>query len=88
MSTPTLPEELWDIERLVAFLGVSKRFVYRLTSERRIRYYRVAGSLRFDPDDVAAYLSNEAITPTSMTVTVHPAERRRAGRPRATAGAR
>ncbi|MCB1032130.1 MAG: helix-turn-helix domain-containing protein, partial [Acidimicrobiales bacterium] len=53
MSTPTLPEELWDIERLAEFLGASKRFVYRLTSERRIRYYRVAGSLRFDPDDVA-----------------------------------
>ncbi|MGC8513191.1 MAG: excisionase family DNA-binding protein [Acidimicrobiales bacterium] len=33
--------ELWDTERLAGYLGVSKHYVYRLTSEHRIRFVRV-----------------------------------------------
>jgi excisionase family DNA binding protein len=52
--------ELWDIDRLAAYLGVGRRFVYRLTEQRRIRFLRVGGKLRFDPADVADYLAREA----------------------------
>ncbi len=33
--------ELWDVDRLVAYLGTSKHLVYRLTHEHRIRFLRV-----------------------------------------------
>jgi excisionase family DNA binding protein len=68
--------ELWDIDRLAAYLGVGRRFVYRLTEERRIRFFRVGGKLRFDPADVADYLARE-----SQEVTSEPDRRRRSGRP-------
>lgn len=32
--------ELWNIDRLAGYLGVSKHFVYRLTSEHRIRFVK------------------------------------------------
>jgi excisionase family DNA binding protein len=52
-DAPELPE-LWDAERLAAYLDVSKHYVYRLTSEHRIRFVRVGKCLRFRPEDVAA----------------------------------
>jgi excisionase family DNA binding protein len=73
-QTAALPE-LWDIDRLAEYLGVGRRFVYRLTEERRIRF-RVGGKLRFDPADVADYLARE-----SQEVTSDPDRRRRSGRP-------
>jgi len=36
----SLPE-LWDIDRVCAYLACSKHLVYRLTRERRIRFVRV-----------------------------------------------
>lgn len=80
MAAQQLPEELWDIDRLANYLGVGKRFVYRLTSEKRIRFVRIGGALRFRPEDVAAYLDAETVTPEPAPA---PAPRRR-GRPRAT----
>ena len=73
--TAELPE-LWDIDRLAAYLGVGRRFVYRLTEQRRIRFVRVGGKLRFDPVDVADYLARE-----SQGVASDPAGRPRRGRP-------
>ncbi len=51
----SLPE-LWDDDRLCAYLGVGSRFVARICSEKRIRYLRVGGRRRFDPADVAEYV--------------------------------
>jgi excisionase family DNA binding protein len=53
--------ELWDIDRLVAYLGTSKHLVYRLTHEHRIRFLRVGKELRFRPEDVAAWLESQAV---------------------------
>jgi excisionase family DNA binding protein len=68
--------ELWDIDRLVAYLGTSKHLVYRLTHEHRIRFLRVGKELRFRPEDVATWLESQAVdvTPASPKV--------RRGRPR------
>lgn len=66
MSTTALPE-LWDIDRLAAYLGVGHRFIYRLTSEGRIRYRHVGGRLRFEPSDIEAYLQRELFTVDSAS---------------------
>jgi excisionase family DNA binding protein len=68
--------ELWDVDQLAGYLGVGRRFVYRLTEQRRIRFVRVGGKLRFDPADVADYLARE-----SQEVACVPDRRGRSGRP-------
>jgi excisionase family DNA binding protein len=75
--------ELWNIDRLAAYLGASKSFVYRLTREHRTRFLKVGRELRFRPEDVAAYLEAESV-PAGLSVggsTTEPARPRR-GRPR------
>jgi len=74
-DSSALPE-LWDINRLVAYLGTSKHLVYRLTHERRIRFLRVGKELRFRPEDVVAWLESQVVDVTPAA----PAVRR--GRPR------
>ena len=71
--------ELWDVDRVCAYLHCSKHLVYRLTRERRIRFVRVGKELRFRPDDVAAWLEAETV-PTSGSKSDPPRLRR--GRPR------
>ncbi len=58
--------ELWDAERLAGYLGVSKHYVYRLTSEHRIRFVRVGKGLRFRPGDVVAWLESQSVAPVSF----------------------
>ena len=75
-DSSALPE-LWDVDRLVAYLGTSKHLVYRLTHEHRIRFLRVGKELRFRPEDVAAWLESQAVDATPvLSATV------RRGRPR------
>ena len=69
--------ELWNADRLAGYLGVSKHYVYRLTSEHRIRFVRVGKCLRFRPEDVAAWLESQAVDAVSMSVA-----KPRRGRPR------
>lgn len=59
MSKKTLPTELWDVQRLADYLGKTPRFVYRLTSEKRIRFINLGRDLRFDPADVQEYLDRQ-----------------------------
>jgi len=75
-----LSGELWDVDRLAAYLGVGRRFVYRLTHERRIRHVKVANQLRFRPEDVAAFLAEQTVEADAGEVSPSPA--RRGGRPR------
>ena len=46
---------------LATFLKVSKTSVYRLVDNRKLPFYKVGGSLRFDLVDVMDYLSNNRI---------------------------
>jgi excisionase family DNA binding protein len=39
-----------------AYLGVSERFIRRLVQERRIPFHRVGKFLRFDVEDLDAFL--------------------------------
>ena len=56
-----MPPELWDLDRLCAYLGCSKHLIYRLTREHRIRFVRVGRELRFRPEDVALWLETESV---------------------------
>jgi len=58
-SGAATPPELWDEDRLAAYLGVGLRFVRRLCEEDRIRFILIARHRRFDPADVAAYIESE-----------------------------
>ncbi|MHB1547952.1 MAG: excisionase family DNA-binding protein [Acidimicrobiales bacterium] len=73
------PPELWDEDRLAAYLGVGLRFVRRLCEEERIRFILIARHRRFDPADVAAYI--EAEKRGATTANVDAPAKRRPGRP-------
>jgi excisionase family DNA binding protein len=73
------PPELWDIDRVCAYLDCSKHLVYRLTREHRIPFVRVGKELRFRAADVATWLQVETVP----VRTAHPKPpRQRRGRPR------
>lgn len=43
-------------EEFAELLQAPVRYIHRLTTERRIRYYKIANKLRFHPDDVADFI--------------------------------
>jgi excisionase family DNA binding protein len=47
---------LLDVPKLAAHLGVKERHVRRLIAERRIPFIKWGHLIRFDPDDIAAWL--------------------------------
>ena len=55
--------DLLTVEQAAQRLGTGVRFVRRLVSERRIRFYRVGKYVRFHPDDLAAYIRNGQVDP-------------------------
>jgi len=48
---------------LAELLNISKTTVYRLVERRAIRFYKIAGCLRFDLKDVEAYLQSGCVEP-------------------------
>jgi excisionase family DNA binding protein len=58
-STPTA--ELLTPDELARMLRISKAGVYRLVEGRHIRFYKVGGSLRFEKNDVLAYLRENRV---------------------------
>jgi len=69
--------ELWVVDELAAYLGVTRHYVFRLTSEHRIRFVRVGKTVRFRRADVAAWMDAETVEAAGP----EPAPARR-GRPR------
>lgn len=58
---PTRPVELprlLDITTLASHLGVNARHIRRLVAERRIPYIKWGHLIRFDPDEVAAWIDD------------------------------
>ena len=58
---------LVDIEQLADHLGVSVRHVRRLVSERRIPFHKWGRLLRFDIDQVNAWLDQTCVEPDRRT---------------------
>ena len=66
---PTFPAplpRLLDISGLAERLGVNPRHIRRLVSERRIPFIKWGHLIRFDPDEVAAWLDH-ARRPSATT---------------------
>jgi excisionase family DNA binding protein len=60
--------ELLDVVELARHLGVNVRHVRRLIAERRIPFIKWGHLIRFDPDEIVAWLEAnrchaEAVTP-------------------------
>lgn len=63
-ATPGLSSApLLDVEGAAARLGTPTRFVRRLVSERRVRFYKVGRYVRFDPDDLDAWVEANCVEP-------------------------
>lgn len=56
MTTSSRPAKLTTIEEVAERLGVSVRHIRRLVHERRIPYIKWGHLLRFDPDDIEAWI--------------------------------
>ena len=62
MTTRQPPRTLIDVPVTAARLGVSVRYVRRLVAERRLPYYKLGHLLRFDPDEVDAWLDRARVS--------------------------
>jgi excisionase family DNA binding protein len=58
MATATTTERrpLMDLPTVAKYLGVSERHIRRLVQERRIPFIKWGHPLRFDPDEIDAWL--------------------------------
>jgi excisionase family DNA binding protein len=56
-TTPTAPPgPLLDMSEVAETLGVTRRHVQRLVSEKRIPYFKVGRFIRFDPAELSVWL--------------------------------
>ena len=62
MRTITNPPKLIGVDATAARLGVSVRYVRRLVAERRIPYFKFGHLLRFDVDEVEAWLNRAKVS--------------------------
>lgn len=56
MTTDTGSRPLMDLPAVARRLGVNQRHIRRLVAERRIPYLKWGHLLRFDPDDIDAWI--------------------------------
>lgn len=85
-NTATLPTRFLTAADVAELFGCPVRYIHRLTHEKRIRSYKVAGRLLFRHEDVAMFLES-TVTEAETAPAYRPEdrrERRRSGRPRAT----
>jgi len=67
MPTPDRPRPLMDLAQVAARLGVTQRHVRRLVAERRVPYLKWGHLLRFDPDEIEAWLDAARVRPGRPT---------------------
>jgi excisionase family DNA binding protein len=53
---------LLSIGQLAERLGTTPRHVRRLVAERRVPFVKVGRLVRFDPDDIAAWLDGRRVS--------------------------
>lgn len=56
----TTPSPLWDTKQLAEHLGMSPRYIGQLVKESRIPFTRLGRSLRFQPDEINAWLASRS----------------------------
>jgi excisionase family DNA binding protein len=47
------------VQEVAELLGVTPQHIYRMAASGRIPSFRISGSVRFDPDDVAGWLKEK-----------------------------
>lgn len=52
------PNEFLDFNKAIAFLGISKSTLYKLTSSKEIKFYKPRGKIFFRKDDLVAFITN------------------------------
>lgn len=62
METRQRQLRLLDVPTTADRLGVSVRYVRRLVAERRIPYIKLGHLLRFDPDEVDAWVDQARVS--------------------------
>lgn len=62
MQTRRPQPTLIDLPMAADRLGVNARYVRRLVAERRIPYIKLGHLLRFDPDEVDAWLDRARVS--------------------------
>ena len=56
-----LRSALLDVRQVASRLGVTTRFVRRLVDERRIPFCKIGKFVRFDPDDLEAWIAERRV---------------------------
>ena len=51
-----------NIEELAARLAISKTGAYRLVARNALPFYRISGVLRFDVDEIEAFLRDNRVS--------------------------
>ncbi len=67
MPTPTIDAPLLDTDTVAQVLGVTRRHVQRLVSERRIPFIKVGRFVRFDPASLNVWLDQQLMEPERGT---------------------
>ena len=57
----TAGSALLDVRQVASRLGVTTRFVRRLVDERRIPFCKIGKFVRFDPDDLEAWIAERRV---------------------------
>ena len=64
---PTIDAPLLDMDTVAQALGVTRRHVQRLVSERRIPFIKVGRFVRFDPASLNVWLDEQLVEPERGT---------------------
>lgn len=59
--------DMLNIDEAAVRLGVSKRWMRRSVEERRLRFYKLGGTLRFRVCDLDDFLISSVVEPRSAT---------------------
>ena len=59
---PAKKRQLVDIEELAARLAISKTGAYRLVARNALPFYRISGVLRFDVEEIEAFLRDNRVS--------------------------
>ena len=56
-----------DVEGLAGWLGIEVVFVRRLVAERRIPFVKIGRLVRFDPEEIAAWIDGQRVPTEGRT---------------------
>ncbi|MBN2795310.1 MAG: helix-turn-helix domain-containing protein [Clostridia bacterium] len=61
-----MSNRLFNIGEASSFLQISKPTLYRLTSQKKIPFYKIGGNVRFSEAHLLAWLEKHAVMPEGV----------------------